>query len=69
MTDFFGILSKAVLDGDQSKVVETVREALESGLAAIEILDVSQQGLGRRVALVFGLGKAFKKERVQKIYQ
>ena len=37
--DFFDVLTKAVLDGDDKQVMQTVKEALNSGLPATDILD------------------------------
>jgi len=39
MKDFLGILSKAVVKGDHKQTVQLVREALERGLAAVDILE------------------------------
>ena len=58
MTEYFGILSKAVLDGDQDQVVSTVKEAMDSGISAIDILD---KGL---VPGVQALGALFKDGQV-----
>ena len=58
MTEYFGILSKAVLDGDQEKVASTVQEAMDSGVSALDILD---NGL---VPGVQALGALFKDGQV-----
>ena len=39
MTDFSNVLSQAVQDGDDKKVVQMVKEALAEGLPAMDILD------------------------------
>ena len=58
MKDFLGILTKLVLKGDHKQTVKLVREALESGLAAIDILE---RGL---VPGVQALGDLFKDGQV-----
>jgi len=58
MKDLLGILTKAVLKGDHKQTVQLVREALESGLAAIDILE---RGL---VPGVQELGDLFKDGQV-----
>ena len=58
MRDLLGILTKAVLKGDHKETVQLVREALESGLAAIDILE---RGL---VPGVQELGDLFKDGQV-----
>ncbi len=39
MTDFSNVLSLAVQDGDDKKVVQLVKEALAEGLPAMDILE------------------------------
>jgi len=58
MTDVFGALSQSVQDGDHKKVVQTVREALENGMRAVDILE---KGL---VPGVQALGRLFKDGKV-----
>ena len=58
MTDFSKVLSQAVQDGDDKKVVQMVKEALAEGLPAIDILD---KGL---VPGVQALGQLFKDGQV-----
>jgi len=54
MTDFSSVISQAVLDADDKKVVQLVKEALAEGLPAMDILD---KGL---VPGVRALGQLFK---------
>lgn len=54
MADFLSLLAKGVLEGDDKKVVQTVKEALDSGMPAIDILD---KGL---VPGIQALGEQFK---------
>ena len=58
MTDFSNVLSQAVQDGDDKKVVQLVKEALAEGLPAMDILD---KGL---VPGVQALGQLFKDGQV-----
>ena len=58
MTDFSKVISQAVQDGDDKKVVQMVKEALAEGLPATDILD---RGL---VPGVQALGKLFKDGQV-----
>jgi len=58
MAEYFEILSKAVLAGDHKQVVKTVKEALDSGVSATDILD---KGL---VPGVQALGELFKDGQV-----
>jgi 5-methyltetrahydrofolate--homocysteine methyltransferase len=58
MTDFLGILTKAVLDGDDKLVVKTIQEALESDMHAVDLLD---KGL---IPGVQALGELFKDGQV-----
>ena len=58
MTDFSSILSRAVQEGDDKKTVSTVKEALENGVPAMDILE---KGL---VPGVQALGKLFKDGQV-----
>lgn len=58
MTDFQGVLTKAVLDGDDKLVVITIQEALDNNLHAIDLLD---KGL---VPGVQALGELFKDGQV-----
>lgn len=58
MTDFLGALTKAVLDGDDKKVVKTIQEALDRDMRAIDLLD---KGL---VPGVQALGELFKDGQV-----
>jgi len=58
MADFYEILKKAILKGDHEKVVQTVKEALDSGIPAGDILD---KGL---IPGVQALGELFKDGQV-----
>ena len=58
MTDFSNVISQAVQDGDDKKVVQLVKEALAERLPAIDILE---KGL---VPGVRALGKLFKDGQV-----
>ena len=58
MTDFSNVLSQAVQDGDDKKVVQMVKEALAEGRPATDILD---KGL---VPGVQALGELFKDGQV-----
>ena len=58
MTDFSNVLSQAVQDGDDKKVVQMVKEALAEGRLAMDILD---KGL---VPGVQALGQLFKDGQV-----
>ncbi len=58
MTDFSNVLSQAVQDGDDKKVVQMVKEALAEGRPAADILD---KGL---VPGVQALGQLFKDGQV-----
>jgi len=58
MAEYFEILSKMVLAGDHKQVVKTVKEALDSGVSATDILD---KGL---VPGVQALGALFKDGQV-----
>ena len=58
MTGFSSVLSQAVQEGDDKKVVQLVKEALAEGLPAIDILE---KGL---VPGVQALGKLFKDGQV-----
>ncbi len=58
MTDFSDVLSQAVQDGDDKKVVQLVKEALAEGLPAVEILEKSL------VPGVQALGQLFKDGQV-----
>ena len=39
MTDFSNVISRAVQDGDDKKVVKLVKEAPAEGMPAMDILD------------------------------
>ena len=39
MTDFSNVISRAVQDGDDKKVVKLVKEAPAEGMPAVDILD------------------------------
>ncbi len=54
MADFLSVMSEAVQSGDDKKVVQTVEEALKSGILATEVLE---KGL---VPGLQALGKQFK---------
>lgn len=58
MTDFSSVLSQAVQEGDDRKVVQLVKEALAEGLPAMDILE---KGL---VSGVQALGQLFKDGQV-----
>ena len=58
MNDFPSVLSQAVQDGDDKKVVQVVKEALAEGLPAMDILE---KGL---VPGVQALGQLFKDGQV-----
>ena len=58
MTDFSNVLSQAVQNGDDKKVVQLVKEGLAKGLPAMDILE---KGL---VAGVQALGQLFKDGQV-----
>ena len=58
MTDFSNVLSQAVQEGDDKKVVQLVKEALAEGLPAMDILE---KGL---VPGVQALGQLFKDGQV-----
>jgi len=58
VTDFYDVLSQAVQDGDDKKVVQLVKEALAEGLPAMDILE---KGL---VPGVQALGQLFKDGQV-----
>ena len=58
MKDFLGILAKAVMEGDHKQTVQFVKEALDSGLPAMDILE---RGL---VPGVQALGTRFKEGEV-----
>ncbi len=58
MTDFSSVLSQAVQEGDDQKVVQLVKEALAEGLPAVDILE---KGL---VPGVQALGQLFKDGQV-----
>jgi len=54
MADYLGIISEAVQSGDEEKAVQTVEEALRSGISAADILD---KGL---IPGIQALGELFK---------
>ena len=58
MTDFYGVLSQSVQEGNADKVVQLVKEASAEGMPAIDILE---KGL---VPGVQALGKLFKDGQV-----
>ena len=58
MKDFLGILAKAVMEGDHKQTMQLVKEALDSGLSAMDILE---RGL---VPGVQALGDRFKEGEV-----
>ncbi len=62
MADYLGIISEAVQNGDDEKAVQTVEEALRSGISAADILDKGLipgiQALGER----FKSGEAYLPE-------
>ncbi len=58
MADFLTIISEAVQNGDDKKVVQTVEEALKQGMPANEVLD---KGL---VPGIQALGERFKNDEV-----
>ena len=58
MTDFLGVISEAVQNGNDKKVVQTVEEALEGGIPAIDLLD---KGL---IPGIQALGERFKRDEV-----
>ena len=54
ITDFLSVISQAIQDGDEKKVVQTVEEAIKNGMLATDILD---KGL---VPGIQALGERFK---------
>ena len=58
MADFFNVISEAVQEGDREKVAAALEEALNSGVAAVDLLD---KGL---VPGIQALGKLFKEGEV-----